>query len=621
MKGYMGKLLRVNLSTGKISTEPLDPKMAQDYIGGAGLGVRLAYQEIPPETDPLSPKAKLFLLTGPVTGTALGTTGRYEVVFKAPLTGILCDSSSSGHWGAEFKWTGYDALIVEGAASKPVYLFIHDGEVEIKDATHLWGMDTYQVQEALRNEVGEPKAKIVAIGPAGERGVLYSCMINDAGRAPGRGGNGAVMGSKKLKAIVVRGTQEVELADPEGYKRAALDINRLNATSPKIANLREYGTAEVMDNSWQVGDIPVKNWALGSYEQLCVSLGGKKMKETILVPHVACHRCTIGCSRWVRIKEGPFQMDAAGPEYETLGALGSMCLVDDLEAVSYAAHLCNLYGMDTISCGSSIAFAMECYEKGLLTKKDTGGLELTWGNKEALVEAVRQIAFGEGIGKLLGQGTRRMAEQIGRGSMDFAVQVKGLEVPMHDPRAFFSWAVNYATSPRGACHLHGMSGIYEHTNDPLASLAEWGLTDFYPRHSNEHKAKIAALAQDWAHLVDSMVICYFCSFTLQPSDLANLLNLATGSQYTVEDLRIIGERINALYRAYNYRCGIRRADDTLPVRSLTPVAEGGAAGKVPDLEYQLKEYYELRGWEPDGKPSKARLLELGLEEAARDLYG
>jgi aldehyde:ferredoxin oxidoreductase len=618
MKGYMGKLLRVNLTNREVSEEPLDPKLARDYIGGAGLGIRLAYDEILPETDPLGPDSKLIIMTGPVTATRLGTAGRYEVVYKAPLTGILCDASSGGHWGAEFKWAGYDGLILEGASAEPVYLYINDGQVEIRDASHLWGMDTYEVQDVLHEEVSEPKARVLSIGPAGERGVLFSCMINDAGRAPGRGGNGAVMGNKKLKAIVVRGTQEVELADPEGYRKVALAINKLNATDPGIADLRELGTAEVMDNSWPESDIPVKNWSIGSYEELCVSLGGKKMRDTILVPHVACHLCTIGCSRWVKIEEGPYKMDGPGPEYETLGALGSMCMVDDLEAVSYAAHLCNIYGMDTISCGSTIAFAMECYEKGLITKEDTGGIELTWGNKEALVKVVEQIAFGEGIGKLLGQGTRKVAEKLNQGAMDFAVQVKGLELPMHDPRAFFSWAVNYATSPRGGCHLHGMSAIYENEEDPLP---EWGLTGFYPRHTNESKSQIARLAQNWAHIVDSMVICYFAGFTLDPSDLAALLNHATGTELTPQDLLVIGDRINALHRAYNYRCGIRREDDTLPVRSLTPLAEGGAAGKVPDLEYQLEEYYKVRRWEPDGKPSRDSLVELGLADVARDLYG
>jgi len=425
------------------------------------------------------------------------------------------------------------------------------------------------------------------------------------------------MGSKNLKAIVVRGTRSAELADEEGFRKEALRINKLNATDPRFKDLRELGTPEVMDNSWAVGDIPVKNWSRGSYEEMSVSLGGKKMRDTILVPHVACHYCTIGCSRWVKIDKGPYRMDGPGPEYETLGALGSMCMIDDLEAVSYAAHLCNVYGMDTISCGATIAFAMECYEKGLITTEDTGGIELTWGNKEAMLTVVEQIAFGQGIGKLLGQGTRKVAEQLGHGSMDYAVQVKGLELPMHDPRAYFSWASNYATGPRGGCHLHGMSGFLENRQDPIP---EWGLTGYFPRHGDEDKARVTQLAQNWSAILSSMVLCYFATFTLQPSDLASLVNKATGWDLTSEDLSLIGDRIHALYRAYNYRCGIRREDDRLPVRSLVPLAEGGAAGKVPDLERQLREYYELRRWEADGKPSHASLVELGLADVAADLY-
>jgi aldehyde:ferredoxin oxidoreductase len=341
------------------------------------------------------------------------------------------------------------------------------------------------------------------------------------------------------------------------------------------------------------------------------------MYDTILVPHNACHLCPIGCSRWVKITTEAYKMDGPGPEYETLGALGSMTLVDDLEAVSYANHLCNAFGLDTISCGGSIAFAMECYEKGLITKEDTGGLELTWGSAEALIQMVEMIGKGEGFGKFVGQGTRLMAVQLGNGSIDFAVQVKGLELPMHDARAFFSWASNYATSPRGGCHLHGMSAIYENKQDPIP---EWGLMGYYPRHSDEGKASITRFAQNWSHILSSMVLCYFATFSQQPSDLASLINYATGWSLSPKDLLVIADRINALHRAYNYRCGIRRADDTLSKRSLTPLETGGAAGAVPDLEFQLNEYYQIRGWEDDGKPSRQVLLDLGLEDVAQDLY-
>ena len=313
MKGYMGKLLRVDLTTRRITEETLDPQLARDYIGGAGLGIRLAYDEIPPSIDPLGPEAKLLIMTGPVTGTALGSAGRFEVVFKSPLTGILCDASSGGFWGSDLKLAGYDGLILQGAAEAPVYLHIMDGHAELRDASHLWGMDAYAVQDVLLAEVGDAKARVLSIGPAGEREVLYACMVNDAGRMPGRGGSGAVMGHMKLKAIVVRGTGRVDLAEPAAFREYAVGVNKTNATSPQVEGLRVLGTPRVMDNNWPLSDIPTKNFSLGSQEAMCVNLGGKKMQATILVPHVACHRCSMGCSRWVRVPEGPYTMDAPGP--------------------------------------------------------------------------------------------------------------------------------------------------------------------------------------------------------------------------------------------------------------------------------------------------------------------
>jgi aldehyde:ferredoxin oxidoreductase len=617
MDGYAGVILRVNLSSGRISKDALDAQQLRDYIGGTGLGVRLMFDEVSPAIDPLSAEAKLFFLTGPVTASALGTAGRFQVVFKSPLTRILCDSSSGGFWGKELKNAGYDVLVVEGRAERPVYLWIKDYQVEIRPADSVWGKNCYETIGAINEEVNDRKASVLCIGQAGENLVSYACLINDKGRAVGRGGPGAVMGSKNLKAIAVKGSRNFTMTDPNEFKKLAISLNKKNATIDGIADLRTLGTAEVMDNSWPVSDIPVKNWSLGSNQEICLSLGGKKMKETMLVKHVGCYQCSIGCSRWVRIESGEYQLDAPGPEYETLGSLGSMCMISNLEAVAYANHLCNIYGLDTITCGSTIAFTMECFEKGLITVDDTEGIEFTWGNEKAMLQAIELIANCKGIGRLLGQGTRSMAEQIGGGALDFAVQVKGLELPMHDPRAFFSWASNYATSPRGGCHLHGMTGVYENTNDPMP---EWGLTGFYPRHSNEGKAKITRVAQNWSHILDSMVLCYFATFALTPSGMAALLNTAAGQNYTAEDLFTIAERINALYRSYNFLCGIRPTDDTLPVRSLTPLAEGGAAGKIPDLEYQLREYYHLREWDDLGRPSYRRLVDLGLKETAQKIY-
>jgi aldehyde:ferredoxin oxidoreductase len=527
MKGYMGQLLRVNLTKRSTKVEPLREDYTRDYIGGSELGVRLAYDEIPPETQPLSPQNKLFFMTGPVTATSLGTAGRFQVIFKSPLTGILCDSSSGGHWGAALRTAGYDGLIIEGAAASPVYLYINAKPCEIRDASQHWGKDTFGVQDDIRQEIGDPKARLAVIGPAGELGVLYAAIMNDEARAAARGGDGTVMGSKKLKAIAIRGNLEVDLADPDGFKTVTLDINKENATSSEIADLRKFGTTDVLDSRWAISDIPVKNWSIGSSEEICIPIGGRKVYELMPKKHPACHRCTIGCARWTKI----------------------------------GTH--------------------------------------------------------DGAGKLLGLCTRRMAEKLGGDSFDFAVQVKGLEIPMHDARAGFSWAPNYATASRGGCHLHGMTVMYEDSDDPIL---EWGFTGTYARLSNNGKAGMARFAQNWAHILNSLVMCCFATVVLEPSDFCNLLNTATGRSLNPMDLLQIGDRINVLHRAYNYRCGIRRKDDTLPKRAMTPLKEGGAAGKTPDLDGLLEQYYRLRDWEADGKPSQEKLLELGLGEVVRDLY-
>jgi aldehyde:ferredoxin oxidoreductase len=616
MKGYMGQILRIDLSDGKISKEDLNTKWVEDFIGGSGLALRMGYDEIPPETDPLGSGGKLIFMTGPVTATSLGTSGRFEVVFKSPLTGLLCDSSSSGHWGAKLKQAGYDGLIVQGESTEPVYIHINDGEVEIESASELWGMSTYDVIDKLKEKTGEKKASVVTIGQAGENGVIYSCLLNDEGRTAGRGGAGAVMGKKKLKAIMVNGSGKPELADPEGFRKLALAVNKDNGAKQ---GLRDFGTASAMNDLWEAGDIPVKNWSKGSTEEIATKLGGRRMHETIHVPShpTSCFRCPSGCDRWVKIEEGPYKFEGPGPEYETMAALGSMCLVDDLNAVAYANHLCNQYGLDTISCGSTIAFSMECYEKGILDTEQTGGLKLEWGKPEIVQDLIKKIAFGEGIGSFLAQGTRKMSEKLGRGTEDFAVHVKGMEIAMHDPRAYFSMGTTYATSPRGGCHLHGMSIWYELRDE---SIPEWDLPGAYPRQSDEHKGKMVKLAQSHAHILNSMVMCYFATSTLAPSDMAALINSATGSTLTPGDLLTIGDRIHAVHRSYNYRCGVRRKDDKLPKRLMTPLAEGGTGGKVPDVERHLEEYYRLRDWEADGRPSKRSLEQLDLPEIAADLY-
>ncbi|MCL6451385.1 MAG: aldehyde ferredoxin oxidoreductase family protein [Acetobacteraceae bacterium] len=618
MAGWWGSLLEVDLSTGAVDRKALDEATLKQYLGGTGLGVRLAWDRIPPGTDPLGPENLLMFLVGPLSGTGYPSSGRYELVFLSPLTGVLCDSSSGGSFGAELKRAGVDGLVVKGRAARPAYLWISDGRVEVRDASRLWGRDALETQEAVRAELGDSRVRVAAVGPAGERGVLFACVINDDGRAAGRGGGGAVMGAKNLKAVAVRGRRRVPLADPGAFDRERSKVKK-ERSDPGWEGLSRYGTATVLDNNWGTGDVPVKNFSVGLWEQGCLNLGGKRMSQTILVEGRGCHACRIRCGRWVRVPRHPYAFVGPGPEYESLAALGTLNLVDDLEAVAYAAHLCNLYGLDTISTGSVVAFATEAMERGLLSPADLGGLHLSWGDASALVAAVELIGEAKSPGgRLLGQGVRRLSARLGGGAADFACEVKGLEAPMHDPRCYFSLGLTYAVSNRGACHLHGYSNSFER-RDPLP---EWGLCGDH-RRFKEGKAQVAAVAQDHAALVDSLVLCSFMPlfYRLQPSDLALALNAATGAEFCALGLRRAGERISNLHRCYNLRAGLGKADDRLPPRMVEPLAEGGHAGKALPLARLLREFYEVRGWDENGRPTRGKLEELGLGEVAEALAG
>jgi aldehyde:ferredoxin oxidoreductase len=605
----------VDLSREKVSEEPLDSRIGAQYLGGTGYGARMLYNEVPPTADPLGVENKLIFMTGPMTATRFPTTARYVVVTKSPLTGIMVNGSSSGYWGMEFKNTGHDGIIIEGKSPKPVYLYIKDDQVEIKDASHLWGEDALATQDLIRQELGDQKIRVACIGPAGEKQVLLACIINDEGRAPGRGGNGAVMGSKNLKAIAVRGSRKVELANEFVYNEIARKVATSVTAHPTIAMLSTYGTANGMDTMWVPGDIPIKNWQEGGWVEGCINLGGKKMAETILKPHAACWNCPIRCARWVKVDEPKYAFEGGGPEYETLGALGSMCLIDNMNAVAYAGHLCNQYGMDTIGVGCTIAFAMEAFEKGVITTKDTGGIKLTWGNVEAMIDMVELMGQKKGIGELLGQGTRKAAQKLGQGSDHYAVNVKGMEVPMHDPRAFFSMAANYATGPRGACHLQGIPYIFEMG----IILPEGGIKHLQGRFDKDGKGLAAKAAQCHSAVINSLVTCLFAALGLQPSVIGFLMGACTGQNYTAQEIVAMGERILNLIRVYNLRAGITGQDDRLPPRLLEPTKEGGHAGKVPDIDYQIKDFYRVIGWDERGVPMPERLKQIGLEDLIPDL--
>ena len=611
MDGYMGKLLRADLTARTLTEEPLNLEAAKAAIGGSGYAAWLLNRELPGRTDPLSPTNKLVFMTGPLTATIFPTTARYEVCTKSPLTGMWLDASSAGWWARDFKMAGYDGLIIEGAAESPVYLWISDGKAEIRDASSLWGLDTFATQEAIRRELGDEKVKVACIGPAGEKQVLIASVINDEGRAAGRGGAGAVMGSKNLKAIAVRGTIKTPVADEERLREAVKKLREVISHHPVVSNFTPYGTGFLMEHGWVSGDTPNKNWGKGIWPEGCEALSGRRMAETILVPHAACQGCFIRCSRWIRIREGRFAMEGPGPEYETLAAFGTMLMNKDLEAVCWANDLCNRYGVDTISTGAAIAFAMEAYENGVITKEDAG-CELTWGNVDAIIEMTQQICTARGLGALLGKGVKRAAAELGRGTEDYAVHVKGMEVPYHDPRAYFSMAATYATGPRGACHMHGASFVFEQG----APMPDTGKPLEIDRFADEGKGWLAIVGQDKYSVTGSMVICQMAADGMGYPDMANVLEAVTGDSWTPERVAKTGERITNLQRVFSLKCGITGADDALPKKLLRPVDEGSHAGKVPNLAVQLAEYYRLRGWDQSGRPTPEKLEELGIAEIA-----
>jgi aldehyde:ferredoxin oxidoreductase len=611
MLGYMGKLLRVDLTNRTLRDEPLNPDIARDFIGGSGYAARIIHDEVPGGADPLGPDNKLVFMTGPATATSLPTTARYEVCTKSPLTNMWLDASSSGWWAREFKLAGYDGIVVEGAADAPVYLWINDGKAELRDASALWGLDSDQTQEAIQTELGDPKIKVACIGPAGEKQVLLACIMNDEQRAAGRGGAGAVMGSKKLKAIAVRGTGKVPVADEARLRAISKELRERLAHHPVISQFTPYGTDFLLEHGWVSGDVPNKNWGKGLWQHGCEVLNGRVMAETILKQHPGCQGCFIRCARWVKIEEGPYAMEGPGPEYETVAAFGTMLMNDDLAAVCWANDLANRYGVDTISTGSAIAFAMEAFEKGIISAEQAG-CDLTWGNADAIMEMIAQIGEARGLGAILGKGVKRAAAELGQGTEDFAVHVKGMEVPYHDPRAYFSMATTYATGPRGACHMHGASFVMEQG----APRPDTGVPPEVDRFDNEGKGILAKLAQDKYSITGSMVICVMLSDGMIFADMAGILEALTGDPWTPEKVAQTGERITNLQRVFSMKCGITGADDKLPKRLLEGPDEGSHAGKVPDMSVLIPDYYRERGWDAGGRPTAEKLEDLGLTEIA-----
>ncbi len=622
----MNKILRINLSNKTTREEMVSDEDLRKYIGGRGLAAKILFEELKPGIDPLGPENKLVFAVGVLEGSMMPGASRYAVFAKSPQTGIWGEAHAAGSFGIELRNAGYIAIVIEGASSTPVYIYVKDSQVRINDASELWGKPTGETEDKIKAEIGESKAVVASIGIAGENLVNYASVISERHRAAGRCGMGAVIGSKKLKAIAVRGTGRLQVANAEKLRkltRTYVKNWKTRGRSDWIKDLPKNGTDGGLESLNEEGLLPTKNFKEGTFEY-AEDITGETMTKTILVGRQTCPACPVGCMRKVAVKDGPYAPvvpEYGGPEYETVGSFGSTCCVKDLKAIAKANMLCNMYSLDTISAGVSIAFAMECFERGIITTKDTGGIDLAWGNADAIVKLVDDIAHKRGFGAILALGTRRMAEKFGQGSEKFAAHVKGLEIPMHEPRGKKGVGLSYATSNRGACHLQTVHDpSFEKENfDPAI-----GITEEVSRYSTDRtKVDYVIKGENDRALIDSLVMCKFSGEGYTTPQLVQLVKAVTGWNTNAGELIKTGERIFNLCRAFNVREGITRMDDRLPERIAEPATTGPTRGQALDattLGLMLDNYYEIRGWDSTtGIPTREKLEELGLKYAADEL--
>jgi aldehyde:ferredoxin oxidoreductase len=610
MGGYNGKLLRVNLSNKKITTEKLDPLFCRRYIGGAGFVIYYLWKELKPGIDALSPDNKLVFALGPVTGLPLAGAARHCIGAKSPLTGGIAKSETGGYWMAELKRAGYDVIIVEGKAEKPVYLWVQDGKAEIKDASHLWGKETKEAEAAIREELGDNRIQLVLIGPAGENMVRYACIMCGLHDAAGRGGLGAVMGSKNLKAVAARGHKLPKIADSERVK----EINKQVVSRP--SPMSTYGTGgPELPMMAESGNLPVRNFRDGLFPEIN-NIHAGAMKETMAFSMEGCYACPIRCKKVVQLDE-PYRVDPAygGPEYETMASLGSDCGMGDVKVLVKANERCGAYSLDTISTGSTIAFAMECFEKGLLTTKDTDGIDLRFGNGDAILKVIDLLARRQGFGDMLAEGTARMAKKIGKGSEAFAMHTKGLDAGMHEPRLRLTLGLGYMVGPTGADHclnltesmLNSAMGINQLR--PLGILETVPVTDLSPR-----RVALFKLGQQKSIIEDALVMCAFPPFSLQMK--VDILAAVTGWDTSMAELLMVAERILTLARLFNIKHGFSAADDELPERYYQPKTDGALSDKPLDRAKMKKArsyYYTQMGWDANGVPLPEKVEELYIE--------
>jgi aldehyde:ferredoxin oxidoreductase len=607
-KGIIGKILRVDLSSGKITEEAYPDEYVEKYIGGDGIAARLIYDEVAPGMDALDPDALLVVSSGPLVGTNAQASCTVSVAAKSPLTGCtIYNSHSNGSFGRQLKFSGFDALVIRGKAEKPVFLWIEDGRAELRDGAFLWGMDTWETEEAVKTAVDRAKLSCMSIGPAGENLVLLSGITNDATHLAARGGLGAVMGSKKLKAIAVYGSREVPLADPEKFAALAREWREINVNNPAAKNFHKFGTA-ILVNGYVLGDLPINNWSRGTLEGW-ENLTGEKILEKMLKRHTTCPSCTLAHTKLIELAGGVFSGECELPEFEMLVSMGSNIGVTDPTVAAKGTELLDKQGLDGLGFSTMVGFAMECYEKGLISKEDTGGLDLRFGNWEAAFQMIEKIAKREGFGSILADGPIRAADYIGKGSDQLIMHVKGMPTVMHDFRSAFGGGLQYAIGSAGPAHEGGPGGME--------------LSGVLPRFSKEGKAAAVKTGQEYRCFINTLGVCVFGTVGVPLDKIAATASAAMGLDIDEAEARKISRRLINLRRAFSIRHGLRPEDDTLPPKYTTyPLPDGGAAGQVIPVKPMVHDYYKLMGWDlKTGKPFRRILDGLGLEAEALDLWG
>ncbi len=611
--GYSGKILRINLSNDKISIEHPEEIFYRKYIGGEGFVAYYLLKELKPNTDPLGPENKLIFATGPITGVSIAGAGRNSVGAKSPLTNGFGEAEVGGYWGPELKRAGFDAIIIEGKAKSPIFIWIKNGNVEIRDASHIWGKTTGEAQKIIKEELDDKLVHISQIGPGGENLVRYACVINDLRSAAGRTGMGAVMGSKNLKAVVVRGNKRVKVANKEKLREV-----RNSFSNNYLKHYKEYfshGTGGgVMEMFASMGNLPTRNFKAGGIGS-AKTLDPQINKEEINLKMETCFACPIKCKKVVQFQE-PWVVDPeyGGPEYETLAAFGSNCGIYDLKAVCKANELCNKYSIDTISTGMSISFAMECFENNILNESDTGGIILKFGNSKAMIQMIEKIAKREGLGDILAEGVKRAAEKIQNGAQEFAIHVKGQELPMHEPRLKQGLGLGYTISPTGAEHMHNLHDTVIANEGSIANFNTFGiLTPLQLDDLSAKKVRALIYQMNWGALGNALVMCYFVPWN--SFEQTEIVRAVTGWNTSTFELMKVGERIMNMTRIFNLREGFTSDDDILPDRFFQPHTSGALAETAIDLE-NFREakniYYEMMGWDKNGVPSKIKLDELDI---------